>query len=709
MATPRYRIGNDITILWAINNRDGSPFNMANKEIRLFVTNSRGREEVEATLTTLEDGSVSNVIRWDYSADKQKALGLYKLEAEIYTNEHKKIRKDISEAFTLVSLSEQEEGEEGEANIYNGGELILSSTLDVYRFGIPKVEIGTNGNWYIDEADTGVSALGGGPGLVKILYKESDLGKEFDKDSVIDTFNAYAINEINRRTKALEEKPNPRLKELSDVSITGENEDHVLIYEHGLWKNMPFGVLLKNYGGSAQEGSGSGECLWEKDEEKGEIFTDSPVRIKNNLIIEGDVASGGTGENNYAGVYGVRVNGTLYEDENRDGVIDLGIISGGDVDVDLTDYQTWDVTKNYIDTEVGKNDQRLDKIETWSNKVSLVDGNIQIAGNLVVLGDTASGGNGQDTPSGGLDFDEEELKEFIQDYLDEEEYVDMDDLNNRTVSLMNQISGEGQRVEFLLNQATSSLDSKITSNTQSIETLHTTKVNREELGELAFQDTSKIWANHSSIAGVDMNDVTVNAHAYFGNHLTNSSTGVSGITNRPCDAGHLLTFGGTCGFQMATDNSKPVMYYRRQNTAKEYSAWDEFITSKEAQTISGAKTFSSSVTMQKDLIVSGDVSSGSDIRFKDVVEDKQLSLEDMASAPCFSFKWNDREDEALHLGTSAQYWEEVAPELVCGDEFKKLNYASLGVAGMISLARIMQKYEERINALEEEIKELKRK
>ena len=106
------------------------------------------------------------------------------------------------------------------------------------------------------------------------------------------------------------------------------------------------------------------------------------------------------------------------------------------------------------------------------------------------------------------------------------------------------------------------------------------------------------------------------------------------------------------------------------------------------------------------LVVTGDAASGSDLRFKDVIENKTIRIDDIANAPLFSFKWNDRDDDSIHLGTSAQYWESIAPELVSGKDFKTLNYASLGVAMGIALAKKNINHEERIKILEDEIKVL---
>ena len=141
MNTPRYRIGNDITVFWAINNRDGSPYDLTGKEVRLFVSNDRGREEVDVIITKLSDGTINNVVRWDFKGRQQKILGDYSLTVKVLESiTRREINKDYSEAFTLVSRSENEV-EEGDANVSTDGDLILSSRLDIYRLEMTNADI----------------------------------------------------------------------------------------------------------------------------------------------------------------------------------------------------------------------------------------------------------------------------------------------------------------------------------------------------------------------------------------------------------------------------------------------------------------------------------------------------------------------------------------------------------------------------------------
>ena len=112
----------------------------------------------------------------------------------------------------------------------------------------------------------------------------------------------------------------------------------------------------------------------------------------------------------------------------------------------------------------------------------------------------------------------------------------------------------------------------------------------------------------------------------------------------------------------------------------------------------------------ENIIANGDLTAGSDIRYKDKIQDLRLSVHDIALAPAFTYKWNNREDALVHIGSSAQYWLNTnAKDAVYYDkqnDFYHLNYASLALCNTIILARGMETQEEKIARLEERIKEL---
>ena len=112
----------------------------------------------------------------------------------------------------------------------------------------------------------------------------------------------------------------------------------------------------------------------------------------------------------------------------------------------------------------------------------------------------------------------------------------------------------------------------------------------------------------------------------------------------------------------------------------------------------------------ENIIAAGDITAGSDIRYKDKIQDLRLSVHDIALAPAFTYKWNNREDALVHIGSSAQYWLNTnAKDAVYYDkqnDFYHLNYASLALCNTIILARGMETQEEKIARLEDRIKEL---
>ena len=103
------------------------------------------------------------------------------------------------------------------------------------------------------------------------------------------------------------------------------------------------------------------------------------------------------------------------------------------------------------------------------------------------------------------------------------------------------------------------------------------------------------------------------------------------------------------------------------------------------------------------------LNTGSDIRFKNRIEDVVLDLDTMVNAPMFRFTWNNRKDDRVYIGSSAQYWKGTsARELVSKgcDDFHRLDYSTLGVMMGISIARKTKNHEDRIKELEMKVESL---
>ena len=106
------------------------------------------------------------------------------------------------------------------------------------------------------------------------------------------------------------------------------------------------------------------------------------------------------------------------------------------------------------------------------------------------------------------------------------------------------------------------------------------------------------------------------------------------------------------------------------------------------------------------LYASNKVSAASDARFKEVVKNTEITVEQIAQMPSVIYRWKDREDKSLYAGTLAQSWEGVLPEVVSiADDKEHTRSFSYGVAALVSAIQDARE----IVALKKEIRELKAK
>lgn len=83
------------------------------------------------------------------------------------------------------------------------------------------------------------------------------------------------------------------------------------------------------------------------------------------------------------------------------------------------------------------------------------------------------------------------------------------------------------------------------------------------------------------------------------------------------------------------------------------------------------------------------VSVVSDERKKIVSKEMVLDLDKIADAPSVLFKWRDSQEDTEHVGTIAQYWRDVMPQVVCEDHEGNLSmqYGTAALVAVISVAR----------------------
>ena len=106
----------------------------------------------------------------------------------------------------------------------------------------------------------------------------------------------------------------------------------------------------------------------------------------------------------------------------------------------------------------------------------------------------------------------------------------------------------------------------------------------------------------------------------------------------------------------------------------------------------------------------GGFQNGSDIRYKHVLQDLALTVAQVAAAPSFLFRWTDGTADGVQAGTSAQYWQQVMPQVVTESAGRlSMQYDKAALAAAITIAREVETLEQRVDRLEKENYKLKKK
>lgn len=133
-------------------------------------------------------------------------------------------------------------------------------------------------------------------------------------------------------------------------------------------------------------------------------------------------------------------------------------------------------------------------------------------------------------------------------------------------------------------------------------------------------------------------------------------------------------------------------------TADEISSWG-YLSCSGNFSCSGNAVVGSNMTVRGTLTAS--VTTTSDIRLKDILAPVDISLDQIANAPVFTYNRNDNPDLPTQAGTSAQYWQEICPELVSvdGEGHLSLNYSAAALAAVVNLAGEVKRLNDEVNKL----------
>ena len=569
----------------------------------------------------------------------------------------------------------------------------------------------------------------------------------------------------------------PRDKEMSDTSDNAVENKVIKAYVDGEVKEVA--DLLTS--------------MWRIEDNK--IVTDMDVLIKANLIVEGDTSSGGEGQDTPAsGIRGIYVNGTPYTDEDGDGFIDLGTISGGVSEItasmitsalgytpanganylplaggilngslqvgesDNTGYKDISVVRNGVTTYMATSaasEGYFGAVFANGNSAEFVltDGVPRYGYNnsyytLIHSGNIGSYAlplsNGVVNGTFILKNNSPIYSKYANNST--KAILGIDGSNNVILGWEAASGGSSTYIDGVnvhLRYGTSRTNGLILNSSGNVligTTKDASKLTVSAKYRNALPSLGSLSAN--SDMAIHYDGDSAGYGMYFSiNVYTGASTIQVGRNDGNNSAYNLLLnpLGGNVGigitnpaYKLDVNGTAYASYFKSSQISIDCDAdgvggnnWGEinrFASSLYLQNrtgnlylshssgttyIRGAVSISGQTTINNNLIVSGDTSSGSDIRFKDVIKNKTIKIADIAKAPLFTFRWNDRDDDTIHLGSSAQYWENICPWLVTGEDFKSLNYATLGVAMGISLAKKAVNHEARIKELEKEIKRLK--
>lgn len=117
------------------------------------------------------------------------------------------------------------------------------------------------------------------------------------------------------------------------------------------------------------------------------------------------------------------------------------------------------------------------------------------------------------------------------------------------------------------------------------------------------------------------------------------------------------------------------------------------------------------LTVHSNFVATGEVTSGSDERYKRIESYADIDIETIANAPIINFKWTDREDNQLHLGSTAQYWynTSLSNGVIPTDDAKlwTMGYGQIALASVVSVAKKVVNHEERLQIVEKELADYK--
>jgi hypothetical protein len=156
-------------------------------------------------------------------------------------------------------------------------------------------------------------------------------------------------------------------------------------------------------------------------------------------------------------------------------------------------------------------------------------------------------------------------------------------------------------------------------------------------------------------------------------------------------------------------NAYGVMFYKRNtyfNILRTKKGAPDTVTFDHGGSLMEINLATNAVTFAG-VVTASNISTSSDARLKTRIEDIALPIADIAAAPLWRYRRKDT--GVVDVGSTAQYWGAILPELTRTDEqgWMSLDYGKTALLASVSLARKADDHEARIKALEAENRALK--
>ena len=161
----------------------------------------------------------------------------------------------------------------------------------------------------------------------------------------------------------------------------------------------------------------------------------------------------------------------------------------------------------------------------------------------------------------------------------------------------------------------------------------------------------------------------------------------------------------------AKANTYGVMFYKRDtyfNIIRTKKGAPDTPTSDHGGSLMEINLATNAVTFAG-VVTASNISTSSDARLKTRIADISLPIAEIAAAPLWRYRRKDT--GVVDVGSTAQYWGAILPELTRTDEqgWMSLDYGKTALLASVSLARTADDHEARIKALEAENRALRKK